>query len=71
MKKRPASGRYLGHFTKSDNSTIKTIPNCAKLHDKKRRKNIENLLHGVIFYGILKQNRVKKHAVLYISTMHL
>lgn len=37
---------------------METIPNCTILQTKNRRKNLENMLHLGISYGILEQNRV-------------
>jgi len=71
MKNQPQKPPYLAIYTKSDISTMETIPNCTKLHCYFRRKITQNQLHVRFFCGILEQNRMKKRAVLYISIMNL
>ena len=50
---------------------METIPNCTNFHRYFCIKNMENWLHVLIFYGILKQNRIKMCIGLHISTVHL
>jgi len=71
IKKRRSSGASSAKSTKSDDSTMETIPNCTNLHRYFCIKNMENWLHVLIFYGILKQNRIKMCLGLHISTVHL
>ena len=71
MKKPRQMGLYLAVYTKSDFSTMETIPNCTKYHWKFRRKIAENRLQAGFLCGILKQNKKKKCAYLHISTLTL
>ena len=71
MKKRNNTGRSLGYFTKSDDSTMETIPNCMILYCKKKTKFEPKRLHTLFFCDILEQNRAKIHAYLYISLLDL
>ena len=59
MKKPRQKASYLATFTKSDFSTMETIPNCTKYHCEFRSKLAENLLQLGFSCDILEQNRGK------------
>ena len=71
MKKQLQRAFCWVNYTKSDDCTMETIPNCTNFHDEKGEIDTEKWLQRWFWYGILKQNKRENAMYLHISTLVL